>query len=142
MTISGISHITLVVREIDRAVDFYVTLLGARLRARWARGAYLDVGGVWLCLELGNAAPTADDSHVAFAVNSAVFAIASENIRNSGVPIWKENRSEGASIYFEDLDNHKLELHVGDLDSRLEGCRKKPYDGMRFFDDDDVVKDA
>jgi catechol 2,3-dioxygenase-like lactoylglutathione lyase family enzyme len=136
MSTVGMSHVTLVVRDVDRAVDFYVEQLGARLRATWARGAYLDVEGVWLCLELGDAKPARDDSHVAFAVKSSAFAIVAEKIRASGAVIWKENRSEGASLYFEDPDGHKLEIHVGDLASRLEACRNKPYDGMQFYDDD------
>lgn len=46
--------------------------------------------------------------------------------------VWKDNKSEGQSFYFLDPDGHKLELHVGDLVSRLAQCREKPYSGMRF----------
>ena len=135
MTITGISHVTLVVVDLDRALGFYVSTLGARLRARWKRGAYLDLAGVWLCLELGPSSPAQDDSHLAFSVNSASFAIVSENVRGSGAKVWKENRSEGDSVYFEDPDGHKLEIHVGDLQSRLAACRNEPYDEMQFFDE-------
>lgn len=44
----------------------------------------------------------------------------------------EDNKSEGQSFYFLDPDGHKLELHVGDLASRLAQCREKPYSGMRF----------
>ena len=37
---------------LDRALSFYVDVLGARARGRWARVAYLEVGALWLCLEL------------------------------------------------------------------------------------------
>lgn len=136
MALEGINHVTLAVRDLERALRFYVDILGCRLRARWARGAYLDVGALWICLELDARAwsERLDDSHVAFAVNSAAFAIAAETIRKSGAVIWKENRSEGDSIYFRDPDGHKLELHVGDLESRLKSCRARRYDGMEFFD--------
>ncbi|OYQ98817.1 hypothetical protein B9P90_05980 [Citrobacter freundii] len=46
--------------------------------------------------------------------------------------VWKDNKSEGQSFYFFDPDGHKLELHVGDLSSRLAQCREKPYSGIRF----------
>ena len=50
--ISGLNHITLAVRDIDRSFRFYVETLGARPLARWSRGVYLLVGELWLCLTL------------------------------------------------------------------------------------------
>ncbi|WP_437547791.1 fosfomycin resistance glutathione transferase [Sorangium sp. So ce367] len=136
MAIGGINHVTLAVRDLDRAVQFYVQVLGGTRRAQWARGAYLELGTLWLCLELdARAARQADDSHLAFSVDEEGFASLGEAIRLSGARIWKENRSEGASLYFEDPDGHKLEIHVGDLRTRLTSCREKPYEGMEFFDD-------
>lgn len=37
-------------------------------------------------------------------------------------------------MYFLDPDGHKLEVHIGDIDSRLAQCRLFPYDAMHFFD--------
>ncbi|XXY27965.1 fosfomycin resistance glutathione transferase [Sorangium sp. So ce233] len=136
MAIGGVNHVTLAVRDLDRAVHFYVQVLGGRRRAQWARGAYLELGTLWLCLELdARAARQVDDAHLAFSVDAQGFASLNEAIRLSGARIWKENRSEGASLYFEDPDGHKLEIHVGDLRTRLASCREAPYDGMEFFDD-------
>ncbi|GKQ11290.1 hypothetical protein NUKP79_50110 [Klebsiella quasipneumoniae] len=42
------------------------------------------------------------------------------------------NLKQLALLYLLDPDGHKLELHVGDLSSRLAQCREKPYSGMRF----------
>jgi catechol 2,3-dioxygenase-like lactoylglutathione lyase family enzyme len=136
MTITGVSHVSLAVRELGRALAFYVDVLGARLRARWARGAYLELGALWLCLELdARAGAPAGDSHIALSVGAAEFSAIAERVRASGATLWKENRSEGASLYFLDEDGHKLELHVGDLRSRLLACRAQPYDDMRFYDE-------
>jgi len=56
-------------------------------------------------------------------------------LETAGVTCWKDNRSEGQSFYFLDPDNHQLELHVGSLASRLEACRKRPYQQMVFYSD-------
>ncbi|AFT69103.1 Metallothiol transferase FosB [Alloalcanivorax dieselolei B5] len=50
-----------------------------------------------------------------------------------GIPLWKDNRSEGDSLYFLDPDGHKLEFHCSDLASRLSTLREKPYPGMRWL---------
>jgi catechol 2,3-dioxygenase-like lactoylglutathione lyase family enzyme len=137
MPVRGINHITLSVGDLDRALHFYVDVLGCRSRARWTRGAYLEAGSLWICLELDTraAAPQVDDSHMALSVDAAEFAGIARTIRASGATLWKENRSEGDSIYFLDPDGHKLEIHVGDLRSRLESCRDRPYQGMELFDE-------
>ena len=48
--ISGLSHITLSVRQLARSYSFYVDMLGCRPIARRPRGAYLTAGDLWLCL--------------------------------------------------------------------------------------------
>lgn len=137
MPIRGINHLTLAVRDLDRSLRFYVDVLGCRLRARWARGAYLQAGSLWLCLEIDPRAgsPAFDDSHVALSVDAADFDALAQTLCAGAASLWKENRSEGESLYVLDPDGHKLEIHVGDLQSRLASCRAMPYEGMTFFDD-------
>jgi hypothetical protein len=73
---------------------------------------------------------------VAFSVGAEDLPRLRAEIVGRGCRIWKENRSEGASLYFEDHDGHKLELHVGDLASRLRACRGAPYPEMVLFGDE------
>jgi len=135
--LTGLNHLTLAVTDLSRSIAFYQALPGSKLRARWATGAYLSVGGLWLCLSRDETRQTEahpDYTHYAFSVAQADFATLSAQLRSQGVAEWKTNASEGDSFYFLDPDGHKLELHVGTLASRLEQCRLQPYQDMEFFD--------
>lgn len=128
--VTGVNHITLVVADLPRSVRFYCDILDCELRAHWARGAYLEAGTLWLCLELGQPDRRRDDTHLAFSCAPEQFAALAQRIAASA-PQWKENRSEGASLYFLDPDGHKLELHLGDLASRLAQYQSTPPEGFR-----------
>lgn len=138
--LTGLNHLTLSVADLDRSVRFYTALLGARPRARWATGAYLELGALWLCLswqEERAAIPTAGDyTHYAFSIGAADFAQLCARLEAAEVLSWQDNRSEGESFYFLDPDGHRLEIHVGDLASRLAHCRASPYAEMQFFSDE------
>ncbi|WP_040064076.1 fosfomycin resistance glutathione transferase [Pseudomonas batumici] len=135
--LTGLNHLTLAVTNLDRSVDFYESLLGFRLKARWGAGAYLSLQDLWLCLSLDEsraAQPHADYTHYAFSVGQEDFEAFTACLRGHEVTQWKRNSSEGDSFYFSDPDGHRLEVHVGTLASRLEQCRRQPYEGMEFFD--------
>ncbi len=128
--ITGVNHVTLVTADLDRALGFWRDRLRLRLRARGPRFAYLEGGSLWLCLELGKPAPGGDDSHVALSCTQADFARLAERLDD--VPHWKTNRSEGASLYIRDPDGHKLEIHLGTLESRLAHYRRTRPEGVTF----------
>ncbi|AKG71844.1 TPA: fosfomycin resistance glutathione transferase [Serratia fonticola] len=132
----GLNHLTLAVSEVERSFRFYVEVLGFTPKARWHQGAYLTLGELWLCLSLDDARrdrTSSDYTHYAFSVAPVSFALIVERLRKSGVQEWKSNHSEGESCYFLDPDRHALEIHCGDLASRLAACREKPYQGMVFY---------
>ena len=137
MTITGANHLTLAVSDVERSFRFYVEVLGLKPLARWSTGAYLTAGELWFCLSQDARArrePHPDYTHFAFSVEAAEFNALSARIRAEGATIWKENASEGASLYFLDPDGHKLELHVGDWRARLQDLRDDPWEpGIRFF---------
>ncbi|WP_374338324.1 VOC family protein [Leeia sp.] len=131
--LAGLNHLTLATADLDRSFRFYVTLLGCRPHARWARGAYLSLPGLWLCLSLApDTQPRKDYTHYAFSVTD--FDRARQCLLEAGVTVWKDNHSEGDSLYFLDPDGHRLEIHSGDLHSRLATCQQQPYADMVFFD--------
>jgi len=134
--LSGLNHLTLAVADVQRSLRFYHELLRLQLDATWDNGAYLSLPGLWLCLSLDPLRdPTlaVDYTHYAFSTHPRDFDALVECLRAAGVQEWRDNRSEGASYYFLDPDGHKLEVHVGDLASRLQACRDKPYTGMKFY---------
>jgi len=134
--VSGLSHVTLAVSDLDRSLAFYRELLGFTLRASWTEGAYLEAGALWLCLSLDDQLRSAhrpDYTHLAFAVAESDYPALSARVC-AQCPLWRDNRSEGASTYFLDPDGHKLELHVGTLETRLAHYRTKPDNRVALFD--------
>lgn len=131
--LNGLNHITIAVSDVSRSFDFYVNRLGFTPKARWTGGAYLCLGNLWLCLSVDSVATREDYTHYAFSIRSEDFDIYVKKLKSSGVTEWKTNKSEGKSIYFLDPDGHKLEIHDGNLESRLRACMKHPYEKMEFF---------
>lgn len=132
--VRGLNHLTLAVTDLDRSLAFYGDLLGCDLRAVWTDGAYLQAGSLWLCLSVDERAGDAqrpDYTHYAFDVDADAFGELAARVR-SQAPLWKENVSEGASLYFLDPDGHRLELHVGTLASRVEHYRSRPDSGVNI----------
>jgi len=113
--------------------DFYVATLGMKPEVKWDTGAYLSVGELWVCLSVGKVSLEKDYSHICFSVAKPNFNSCCAQLLSSGVETWKENTSEGESLYFLDPDGHKLEIHVGSLNSRMKELKSKPYKGMKWF---------
>jgi catechol 2,3-dioxygenase-like lactoylglutathione lyase family enzyme len=131
--LKGLNHVTLSVSDLSRSVTYYTERLEFSLHARWNKGAYLTLGDLWLCLchdGQVRKGPLAEYTHIALSVDSADFDAFSRKVAQSGLPVWKENTSEGESIYLLDPDGHKLEVHAGSLDSRLAALRDEPYEGL------------
>jgi len=134
--ITGINHLTFSVRNVEQSLDFYTRVLGFRPVARWPKGAYLLAGDFWVCLvfdENTREAVLPEYTHIAFTVAPQDFDAMSDRIRSSGAPIWQENRTEGASLYFVDPNGHKLEIHASNLNARLNAAREQPWQGLEIL---------
>lgn len=120
--LAGINHLTLSVANLERSFAFYREVLGLTPLCRWQNGAYFLAGDDWICLSLkpeyqANMHP--DYTHYAFSVQEDDFQTVCQLIIASGAVQFQENSSEGASFYFCDPDGHRLEIHVGDWQTRI-----------------------
>lgn len=119
--VTGINHLTLAVRDLNRSIVFYAGLLGLTVRMQGPSSAYLESGTLWLALVVDSAVrtgPLPEYTHVAFSISASDLPALAAKLTNSGVICW-QNTGRVDSFYFLDPDGHKLELHTGDLVSRL-----------------------
>lgn len=135
--IRGINHVNLSVRSLSESFEFYRDVLGFKPLMKNQKSAYFLAGDLWFCIEedpqtRSQALP--EYTHIAFSVAHADFPELAERIRRSGAKVFKENKSEGDSLYFVDPSGHKLEVHVGDWKSRMAEYRESNPAGMEFFE--------
>lgn len=132
--IEGMSHITFIVRDLDRMEEILVSVLGARKvydsgentfsvsRERFFLAGE-EPAQVWLAIMEGESLPTRTYNHVAFKISEADYPACLERVQALGLEV-REGRSrvegERRSIYFHDHDNHLIELHTGTLAERLQ----------------------
>lgn len=131
--IEGLSHITFIVRDLERMENILTTVLDARKlydsgdrTFSISREMFFDIGGLWIAVMEGEPLPVTSYNHVAFKMSAEDYDDRLERIRSLGLTV-REGRSrvegEGNSIYFYDDDNHLFELHTGTLDERLRRYR-------------------
>ena len=127
--IEGLSHITLIVADLDRMEQLLSTVLDAEKvydsgseTFSLSPERFFLVGGVWVAIMAGESLSERSYNHIAFKISPDQFKMYLERIRSLGLE-FREGRSrvngEGQSIYFHDHDNHLFELHTGTLETRL-----------------------
>ena len=131
--LTGLNHITIAVSDLERSLDFYINALGFKGHVKWKQGAYLSLGDLWLCFSVDKPDEKSDYSHIAFSISQQDFTNFSHKLIQLDIAQWKENKSEGDSLYLLDPDGHKLEIHSGDLYSRLESIKHQPYEGLEWL---------
>jgi fosfomycin resistance protein FosX len=127
--IEGLSHITFIVRDLDRMERLLTMVLHARKvydsgskTFSLSKERFFLVGGLWIAVMEGEPLPIRTYNHIAFKIDDADYDSYLARIRSLGLEL-REGRSrvegEGRSIYFYDHDNHMFELHTGTLEQRL-----------------------
>ena len=128
MPITGLSHVTFVVANVDRTAELWREGLGAtevydsKLKSfSLAREKFFLLAGVWVAVMRGEPG-SRSYRHVAFHVPERELPAFEARLTLLGADILSPRpriKGEGASLYFHDYDNNLIELHSGTLEERL-----------------------
>ncbi len=112
LQVSGIQHLNLAVRDLDRACRFYEEVLGFRRAFTRGSSVWLEAGRDLLGLSEGEPPPQSSN-HFGFRVAEAEAVTRwSEQLSRHGVELEKGpyDRSDGCSLYFRDPDGYLIEI--------------------------------
>lgn len=127
--IEGLSHITFVVRDLDRMAKFLTIIFDAEevyssgdRTFSLSKEKFFLINGIWIAVMQGEPLPQRTYNHVAFKIADSEVEQYRSRIQSLDVE-FREGRDriegEGHSLYFYDYDNHLFELHTGTLEQRL-----------------------
>ena len=144
ITIQGIDHVAVNVRDIDKSVAFYTKVLGLRVTEREPSKPgieyFLDAGpsliGIIQAKDLSDQHPFAHEglgaNHFSFRVHANDFEAMIKNLEAHNVTIeYAKKREKSWSLYFYDIDGNKLEVTSWPLEDNIPAERrvKEIYDG-------------
>jgi len=132
--IEGLSHITFIVKDLDRTSNFLTLVFDAKevyssgeKQYSYSKEKFFLVNGLWFAIMEGEPLPEKTYNHVALKVAEGDLVKYEERIRSLGLEILNDRsriNGEGKSLYFYDYDKHLFELHTGTLEQRLEVYKK------------------
>ncbi len=132
--ISGLSHITMIVNDLQRTTKFLEVIFDASEvyssgdeTFSFSKEKFFLMNGLWICIMEGKSLLERTYNHIAFKIPDSSFDEYRKRIKDVGAEIIPERSrvdGEGRSIYFYDYDNHLFELHTGTLEERLERYSK------------------
>jgi len=129
MELEGIDHLAMSVRDVERAAQWYIDVLGfERLHEGMWDGIPVFIGKGTTALALfpvrshgtSRLSGPADVRmlHLALRANRQNFLAAQEELRRRGIKFEFQDHEISHSIYFRDPDGHKLEITTYDLEGR------------------------
>ena len=122
--VEGIDHVALSVRDIERAAQWYIDVLGfKRLHEGMWDGVpvFIGKGTTALALFPVRSGSSAGDRgeirmlHFAMRANRNNFLAAQEELKQRGIKFEFQDHEISHSIYFHDPDGHKLEITTYEL---------------------------
>ena len=135
--IYGISHITFIVKDLNKATNFFEEIFGAKeiyssgdKKFSITKEKFFLINDLWIAVMEGKKIERSYN-HIAFKIDESDYEIYLKRIKRLGLEIKpgrKRVAEEGNSIYFYDYDNHLFELHTGTLETRILRYQKEPTD--------------
>ncbi|EKE9625339.1 FosX/FosE/FosI family fosfomycin resistance thiol transferase [Listeria innocua] len=132
--ISGLSHITLIVKDLNKTTTFLEEIFDAEEiyssgdeTFSLSKEKFFLIAGLWICIMEGESLQESTYNHIAFQIQAEEMDEYIERIKSLGMEIKPERsrvKGEGRSVYFYDYDNHLFELHAGTLEERLKRYHK------------------
>jgi fosfomycin resistance protein FosX len=128
--IEGISHITLIVQDLERTSALLSAVLGAKevydsgeVMFSLSKERFFLLGNIWIAIMEGDSLSDRTYNHIAFKIPESDYENYRQRLEKANVS-FREGRpripGEGLSLYFHDYDNHLFELHTGTLEERLQ----------------------
>lgn len=127
--IEEISHITFIVKDLEKGKLFFETIFDAvevycsgDKTNSISKEKFFLINNLWIAIMEGDTVEKSYN-HIAFKISDTEFENYYKKIESLGLEINKGRsriEGEGKSIYFYDFDNHLFELHTGTLKDRLE----------------------
>jgi catechol 2,3-dioxygenase-like lactoylglutathione lyase family enzyme len=127
--IESISHITFIVKNIDRTIKLYKELFDAKevyysgeKTHSLSKEAFLLIAGQWIAVMEDINVINRTYHHIAFKISDSDVESYLAKIKGLNLelkPARKRVPGEGYSIYFYDYDNNLFELHTETLEKRL-----------------------
>lgn len=127
--IENISHITFIVKNIDRTINLYKRLFDARevyysgeKTYSLSKEAFLLIASQWIAVMEDANVINRTYHHIAFKISDSDVESYLAKIKELKLelnPARERVPGEGYSIYFYDYDNNLFELHTETLEKRL-----------------------
>lgn len=137
--IKSVNHVTYSVSDLPRSIRFYKDVLKAEILVEGKKTAYFNIGGLWLALNEEKNIPREEIkysyTHMAFSISDGDFDEWYQWLEDNEANILegrKRDIRDKQSVYFTDPDGHKLELHTGTLEDRLNYYKQSKPD-MDFY---------